>query len=109
MTGRAPVAPLTGRAGCSTVSCGQRTSFAMRTEGDSSMTSTAPRVVIVGGGIAGLFTANALVSRGVAVTVHEQAPALGEIGAGVFLTPNSVRQLQRVGLGPEVEKEGARV
>jgi len=73
------------------------------------MAPTAPRVVIVGGGIAGLFTANALVSRGVPVTVHEQAPALGEIGAGVFLTPNSVRQLQRVGLGPEVEKEGARV
>jgi 2-polyprenyl-6-methoxyphenol hydroxylase-like FAD-dependent oxidoreductase len=27
----------------------------------------------------------------------------------VFLTPNSVRQLQRVGLGPSVEKWGARV
>ena len=39
----------------------------------------------------------------------QQAPALGEIGAGVFLTPNSVRQLQRVGLGPAVEKWGARV
>jgi salicylate hydroxylase len=68
-----------------------------------------PRVVIVGGGIAGLFTANALVSRGVPVTVHEQASALGEIGAGVFITPNSVRHLERVGLGPAVEKWGARV
>jgi salicylate hydroxylase len=43
------------------------------------------------------------------VSVHEQAPAIGEIGAGVFLTPNSMRQLQRVGLGPAVEKRGARV
>jgi salicylate hydroxylase len=43
------------------------------------------------------------------VSVYEQAPSLGEIGAGVFLTPNSVRQLQRVGLGPAVEKRGARV
>ena len=43
------------------------------------------------------------------VSVYEQAPALGEIGAGVFITPNSVRQLQRVGLGPSVEKWGARV
>jgi len=67
------------------------------------------RVVIVGGGIGGLFAANALIARGFDVSVHEQAPALGEIGAGVFLTPNSVRQLQRVGLGPSVEKFGARV
>ena len=68
-----------------------------------------PTVVIVGGGIGGLFAANALVAQGLEVAVYEQAPALGEIGAGVFVTPNAVRQLQRVGLGPAVEKWGARV
>jgi salicylate hydroxylase len=68
-----------------------------------------PNVVIVGGGIGGLFAANALIAHGVRVSVYEQAPALGEIGAGVFLTPNSVRQLERLGLGPAVEKWGARV
>ena len=31
------------------------------------------------------------------------------IGAGVFITPNSVRQLERVGLGPSVERWGSRV
>src|SRR5438046_8210982 len=67
------------------------------------------RVVVVGGGIGGLFAANALIARGFDVAGYEQAAALGEIGAGVFLTPNSVRQLQRVGLGPSVEKSGARV
>jgi salicylate hydroxylase len=66
-------------------------------------------VVVVGGGIGGLFAANALIAHGLNVSVHEQAPVLGEIGAGVFLTPNSVRQLQRIGLGPSVEKFGARV
>jgi salicylate hydroxylase len=66
-------------------------------------------VIIVGGGIGGLFAANALIAHGLAVSVYEQAPELGEIGAGVFVTPNSVRQLQRVGLGPAVEKWGARV
>ena len=66
-------------------------------------------VVIVGGGIGGLFAANALIAHGFDVSVYEQAPELGEVGAGVFLTPNSVRQLQRVGLGPSVEKWGARV
>jgi salicylate hydroxylase len=68
-----------------------------------------PNVVVVGGGIGGLFAANALITQGLRVSVYEQAPALGEVGAGVFLTPNSVRQLQRVGLGPSVEKWGARV
>src|SRR5208282_6420376 len=53
--------------------------------------------------------ANALIAQGLRVAVYEQAPDLGEVGAGVFLTPNSVRQLQRVGLGPAVEKWGARV
>jgi salicylate hydroxylase len=68
-----------------------------------------PRVAIVGGGIGGLFAANALVAQGLEVSVYEQAPALGEIGAGVYLTPNSVRHLQRLGLEPAVEKWGARV
>ena len=66
-------------------------------------------VAIVGGGIGGLFAANALIANGIAVSVYEQAPVLGEIGAGVFLTPNSVRHLQRLGLEGEVQKWGARV
>lgn len=73
------------------------------------MTQSRPNVVIVGGGIGGLFVANALLGHGIAVSVYEQAPALTEVGAGVYLTPNSVRHLQRVGLGPAVEKWGAKV
>ena len=73
------------------------------------MTQSRPSIVIVGGGIGGLFAANALVAHGLKVSVYEQAPALGEVGAGVYITPNSVRQLQRVGLGPQVEKWGAKV
>ena len=73
------------------------------------MTQSRPHIVIVGGGIGGLFAANALVMHGLAVAVYEQAPALGEVGAGVYITPNSVRQLQRVGLGPDVDKWGAKV
>ena len=73
------------------------------------MGGSRPNIAIVGGGIGGLFAANALLAQGFQVSVYEQAPALGEVGAGVFLTPNSVRQLGRVGLGPAVEKWGARV
>src|SRR5271169_5482502 len=70
---------------------------------------TKPKVAIVGGGIGGLFTANALIAEGFPVSVYEQAPALGEVGAGVLITPNSARHLQRVGLGELVEKRGARI
>ena len=73
------------------------------------MANSRPNIVIVGGGIGGLFVANALVTYGLPVSVYEQAPALGEVGAGVYITPNSVRHLQRVGLGPAVEKWGAKV
>lgn len=73
------------------------------------MVQTRHHVVIVGGGIGGLFAANAMIAHGLEVSVYEQAPALGEVGAGVYITPNSVRQLQRVGLGPAVEKWGALV
>jgi salicylate hydroxylase len=66
-------------------------------------------VVVVGGGIGGLFAANALTARGIDVSVYEQAPELGEIGAGVYVTPNSARHLVRLGLGPSLEKHGARV
>ncbi len=56
-----------------------------------------------------MFAANALNTQGLRVSVYEQASALGEVGAGVYVTPNAVRHLERVGLGPAVEKWGARV
>jgi salicylate hydroxylase len=67
------------------------------------------RVAIVGGGIGGLFAANALIARGLSVLVYEQAIALGEVGAGLILTPNSLRHLRRVGLGSMIERLGARI
>ncbi len=73
------------------------------------MAHARPDVAIVGGGIGGLFAASALLAHGVKVAVYEQAPELGEVGAGVYLTPNAVRHLERVGLGPAVERWGARV
>lgn len=73
------------------------------------MSNDRPQVAIIGGGIGGLFAANALIAQGLDVSVYEQAPELGEIGAGFYVTPNSVRQLERVGLGAAVEKWGALV
>jgi salicylate hydroxylase len=67
------------------------------------------RAAIVGGGIGGLTAANALLRRGIEVTVFEQADALGEVGAGVFIFPNGLRQLERMGLGDALSAVGAKV
>src|SRR5271170_47783 len=67
------------------------------------------RAAIVGGGIGGLSAANALSRRGINVTVFEQADSLGEVGAGVFIYPNALRQLERLGLGEALAEVGARV
>jgi NADPH-dependent 2,4-dienoyl-CoA reductase/sulfur reductase-like enzyme len=72
------------------------------------MSTTALRVVIIGGGIGGAAAANALLQRGIDVQVYEQAAPLTEVGAGVGLHPNSVRLLRRLGLGAELERYGAR-
>ena len=66
------------------------------------------RVAIVGGGIGGLATANALLQRGIEVRVYEQAAALTEVGAGVALQPNGIRMLRRLGFGDELLRLGAR-
>ena len=47
--------------------------------------------------------------RGVEVTVFEQARALGEIGAGVLILPNGLRQLERLGLGQALAAVGAKI
>ncbi|MGQ4618916.1 FAD-dependent monooxygenase [Nocardia sp. R7R-8] len=58
---------------------------------------TALRVVVVGGGIGGLAAAAFLHRAGIDVTVFEQAPQLGEVGAGLVVSPNAVRLLRRLG------------
>jgi len=56
------------------------------------------RIAIAGAGIAGLTTALALAARGIDVDIHEQAGQLGELGAGLQLSPNGTRVLQQLGL-----------
>lgn len=60
-------------------------------------------IAVIGGGIGGLAAAVALAQRGLGVVVHEQAPALGEVGAGLQLAPNAVAVLEALGLRDAVE------
>ena len=67
------------------------------------------KAAVVGGGIGGLAAANALLQRGLQVDVYEQASSLGEVGAGIFVYPNSLRQLERMGFGKALADVGAKV
>jgi salicylate hydroxylase len=61
----------------------------------------AHRIAVVGGGLAGLATANALTSRGFSVQVFEQAPSLGEIGAGINISFQAIKALYAIGVGDQ--------
>ena len=68
------------------------------------MTQQLP-VLVAGGGIGGLAAALALVRQGFNVKVLEQAPEMGEIGAGIQLGPNAFHAFDALGIG---EKARAR-
>lgn len=66
------------------------------------------RVIIVGAGIGGCAAALALQCVGCRVDVYEQAPEKTEVGAGIQISPNASRLLQRYGLGAELESVAVR-
>lgn len=65
------------------------------------------RVAIVGAGLGGLTAALALRQRGFDVAVYEQAPALGEVGAGLQLSANAVRVLASLGLVEQLTRRAS--
>jgi salicylate hydroxylase len=63
---------------------------------------SAPRIAIVGAGIGGLTAALAFARQGIVADVYEQAPQLGEVGAGLSLSPNAVKGIWFLGLEDEL-------
>lgn len=63
---------------------------------------------IVGGGIGGLAAALSLQQAGFDVHVYEQAGTLGEVGAGIQVSPHASRILHRLGLADELAALGVR-
>ena len=66
--------------------------------------SPLPSVIVAGAGIGGIAAALALSQLGLGVTVLEQAPELGEIGAGLQLGPNAFAALDALGAGEGVRR-----
>ena len=59
------------------------------------------KALIAGGGIAGIAAALGFARAGWEAEVFEQAEALGEVGAGLQLSPNACKVLDRLGLLPD--------
>ena len=67
------------------------------------------RVLVAGGGIAGLASAIALEQAGLEPLVLEQSPELSEIGSGIGIQPNGIRVLNGLGAADHVLRVGVRI
>ncbi|PLB55574.1 salicylate hydroxylase [Aspergillus steynii IBT 23096] len=63
------------------------------------------RVVVVGAGIGGVAAALTLGLRGHHVILLEAAPQLAEVGAGIQISPNMLRILDRWGVSPSIHSK----
>ena len=62
------------------------------------------KVGIIGGGIGGVALAASLKSRGIESHIFERAPAFGEVGAGIQMTPNAVKIMRALGIFESLQK-----
>ncbi|MEL0111993.1 MAG: FAD-dependent monooxygenase [Rickettsiales bacterium] len=65
-------------------------------------------IIIVGAGLGGLAAASNLMLAGHDVTIYEQAPALGEVGAGIQVSANAMHVLNHLGLGEKMAMIGVK-
>ncbi|KAI0347313.1 FAD/NAD(P)-binding domain-containing protein [Trametopsis cervina] len=65
-------------------------------------------ILVIGCGLGGLAAAHCLAHAGHKITLIESAPAIGEVGAGIQVSPNVTRLLRRWGLGEALEKVAVR-
>ncbi len=68
------------------------------------MAANRPEIIVVGGGIGGMAAALALQRAGHKVHVYEQADTLGEVGAGLSISPNGALGLAALGVIDEFRR-----
>ncbi|WP_035359873.1 FAD-dependent oxidoreductase [Edaphobacter aggregans] len=66
-------------------------------------------VAIVGAGIGGLATAIALSQRGATVQVFEQANAVQNSGAGIWMPPNAMQVFACLGVANDIKRSGIEI
>jgi len=66
------------------------------------------KILIAGAGLGGLAAASCLMKAGHDVEVYEQAPQLGEVGAGIQISANAMHVLRDLGLEQAVLKSGVK-
>jgi len=66
------------------------------------------KILIAGAGLGGLAAASCLLKAGHYVEVYEQAPQLGEVGAGIQISANAMHVLRHLGLAKSITKAGVR-
>ena len=64
------------------------------------------RILIVGGGIAGLTLATALRQHDFTAELIEHSPSWQVVGAGIAVQPNGIRILRALGMGAAIEQAG---
>jgi len=70
---------------------------------DSKPGAHKPHVIITGAGMGGLTLAAALLQKGFDVDVYEQSSELREVGAGLWISANGSKVLQKLGLKQAIE------
>lgn len=73
------------------------------------MSRSQPDIAIIGGGIGGMAAAGFLARAGLASKVYEQAPAIGEIGAGLVVAPNAALLLRKLGVLDQLVAKSVRL
>jgi salicylate hydroxylase len=66
------------------------------------------RILIAGAGIGGLSAASCLMKAGHHVEIHEQAPELAEVGAGIQVSANAMHVLRHLDLEQAITAVGVR-
>lgn len=66
------------------------------------------KILIAGAGLGGLAAASCLMKAGHDVEVYEQAPQLGEVGAGIQISANAMHVLRHLGLAKAITKASVR-
>lgn len=69
---------------------------------------TSHKILVAGAGLGGLAAAGCLLKAGHDVEIYEQAPQLGEVGAGIQLSANAMHVMNHLGVGDEVSDQAVR-